>query len=56
MFIVMKFGGTSVVCVAALQQVIGIIRKARIRGDEVVVAVPARSTPDSTPSQFNDRA
>lgn len=39
MFIVMKFEGTSVVCVAALQQVIGIIRKARIRGEEEVVAL-----------------
>lgn len=41
MFIVMKFGGTSVGSVAALQQVIGIAQKARSRGDKVVLVVSA---------------
>jgi aspartokinase/homoserine dehydrogenase 1 len=41
MFVVMKFGGTSVGSVAALQQVIGIVKKARGRGEEVVVVVSA---------------
>jgi aspartokinase/homoserine dehydrogenase 1 len=41
MLVVMKFGGTSVGSVAALQQVIGIVKKARGKGDEVVVVVSA---------------
>lgn len=41
MLIVMKFGGTSVGSVAALQQVVGIVQKARQRGDEVVLVVSA---------------
>jgi aspartokinase/homoserine dehydrogenase 1 len=41
MLIVMKFGGTSVGSIDALQQVTGIVKKARDRGDEVVVVVSA---------------
>ncbi len=41
MLVVMKFGGTSVGSVAALQQVISIVKKARGNGDEVVVVVSA---------------
>jgi aspartokinase/homoserine dehydrogenase 1 len=41
MLVVMKFGGTSVGSVAALQQVIGIVKKARGKGEEVVVVVSA---------------
>ena len=41
MRVVMKFGGTSVGSAAALQQVIGIVKKARDRGDEAVVVVSA---------------
>jgi bifunctional aspartokinase / homoserine dehydrogenase 1 len=41
MFIVMKFGGTSVGSVAALRQVISIVQKARSRGDRIVVVVSA---------------
>jgi bifunctional aspartokinase / homoserine dehydrogenase 1 len=41
MFIVMKFGGTSVGSVAALRQVIGIAQKARSRNDEIVIVVSA---------------
>ena len=43
MLVVMKFGGTSVGSVAALQQVVGIVKEARSRGDEVVVVVSAMS-------------
>ena len=43
MLIVMKFGGTSVGSVAALQRVVGIIKKARAQGDEVIVIVSAMS-------------
>ena len=39
--LVMKFGGTSVGSIDALQQVTGIVKKARDRGDEVVVVVSA---------------
>jgi aspartokinase/homoserine dehydrogenase 1 len=41
MLVVMKFGGTSVGSVAALQQVISIVKKARGKGEEVVVVVSA---------------
>jgi bifunctional aspartokinase / homoserine dehydrogenase 1 len=41
MRIVMKFGGTSVGSAAALQKVIDIARKARSRGDEIVIVVSA---------------
>ncbi len=41
MFVVMKFGGTSVGSVAALQQMINIVKKARDNRDEVVVVVSA---------------
>jgi aspartokinase/homoserine dehydrogenase 1 len=41
MLVVMKFGGTSVGSVAALQQVVSIVKKARGRGEEVVVVVSA---------------
>ncbi len=41
MRIVMKFGGTSVGSVAALRQVVGIVKEARSRGDEVVMVVSA---------------
>jgi aspartokinase/homoserine dehydrogenase 1 len=41
MFVVMKFGGTSVGSVAALQQVIRISQKARSRGDAIVLVVSA---------------
>ena len=43
MLIVMKFGGTSVGSVAALQQVTGIVKKAREQGNEVVVVASAMS-------------
>jgi aspartokinase/homoserine dehydrogenase 1 len=43
MLIVMKFGGTSVGSVAALQQVAGIVKKAREQGNEVVVVASAMS-------------
>ncbi|GAB4545276.1 MAG: aspartate kinase [Anaerolineae bacterium] len=43
MLIVMKFGGTSVGSMAALQQVVSILKKARERGDEVVVVASAMS-------------
>jgi aspartate kinase len=43
MLIIMKFGGTSVGSVAALQQVVGIVREARARGDDAVVIVSAMS-------------
>lgn len=43
MLIVMKFGGTSVGSVAALQQVVGILKKAREQGEEVVVVASAMS-------------
>jgi aspartokinase/homoserine dehydrogenase 1 len=43
MLVVMKFGGTSVGSVAALQQVISINKKARDQGDEVVIVVSAMS-------------
>ena len=43
MLIVMKFGGTSVGSVAALQQVTGIVKKAREQGKEVVVVASAMS-------------
>ena len=43
MLIVMKFGGTSVGSVRALEQLIGIVDSARKRGDEVVVVVSAMS-------------
>jgi aspartokinase/homoserine dehydrogenase 1 len=43
MLIVMKFGGTSVGSVAALQYVTGIVEKARQQGDEVVLVVSAMS-------------
>jgi aspartate kinase len=43
MLIIMKFGGTSVGSVAALQQVADIVKKARERGNEVVVVVSAMS-------------
>jgi aspartate kinase len=39
----MKFGGTSVGSVAALNQVIGIARKARDRGDKIIIVVSAMS-------------
>jgi aspartate kinase len=41
MFVVMKFGGTSVGSVAALEQVIRIAQRARNLGDEVVLVVSA---------------
>jgi aspartokinase len=41
MLVVMKFGGTSVGSVAALQQVMGIVKKARGKGEEVVAVVSA---------------
>ena len=43
MLIVMKFGGTSVGNVAALRQVADIVKKARERGDDVVMVVSAMS-------------
>ena len=43
MFLVMKFGGTSVGSVAALRQVLGIVEKACSRGDKIVVVVSAMS-------------
>ena len=43
MLIVMKFGGTSVGSIDALQQVTSIVKKTRDRGDEVVVVVSAMS-------------
>jgi bifunctional aspartokinase / homoserine dehydrogenase 1 len=43
MFIVMKFGGTSVGSVAALQNVIRTVQKARNQGDEIVLVVSAMS-------------
>lgn len=43
MLIVMKFGGTSVGSLEALQQVVDIVRRQRERGDEVVVVVSAMS-------------
>jgi aspartate kinase len=43
MLIVMKFGGTSVGSVPALRNVVDIVKKARERGDEVVVVVSAMS-------------
>ena len=43
MLVVMKFGGTSVGSAAALQQVVVIVKKARDRGDEVVIVVSAMS-------------
>ena len=43
MLVVMKFGGTSVGSVAALRQVIGIVKQARDQGDDVVVVVSAMS-------------
>jgi aspartokinase/homoserine dehydrogenase 1 len=43
MLIVMKFGGTSVGSVAALQQVVNIVRKEKEQGNEVVVVVSAMS-------------
>ncbi len=43
MLIVMKFGGTSVGSVAALQQVVKIVRKEKEQGNEVVVVVSAMS-------------
>jgi aspartokinase/homoserine dehydrogenase 1 len=43
MLIVMKFGGTSVGSVAALQHVTDIVKKARERDNEVVVVVSAMS-------------
>jgi bifunctional aspartokinase / homoserine dehydrogenase 1 len=43
MFIVMKFGGTSVGSVGALQNVIRIAQKARNQGDEIVLVVSAMS-------------
>jgi len=43
MLIVMKFGGTSVGSVAALQQVVNVVRKEKEQGNEVVVVVSAMS-------------
>lgn len=43
MLIVMKFGGTSVGSVAALERVVGIVAAARERGDRTVVVVSAMS-------------
>jgi len=43
MLIIMKFGGTSVGSVAALQHVTDIVKKERERGNEVVVVVSAMS-------------
>jgi aspartokinase/homoserine dehydrogenase 1 len=43
MLIVMKFGGTSVGSVAALQQVTDIVRKSRDQGNEVVIVASAMS-------------
>jgi aspartokinase/homoserine dehydrogenase 1 len=43
MLIVMKFGGTSVGSVAALRQVIDIVKRARDKGDDVVVVASAMS-------------
>jgi len=43
MLIVMKFGGTSVGSVAALQRVTDIVKKAQRQGDEVVVVASAMS-------------
>jgi aspartokinase/homoserine dehydrogenase 1 len=43
MLIVMKFGGTSVGSVAALEKVVGIVTDAHRRGDRVVVVVSAMS-------------
>ncbi len=43
MLIVMKFGGTSVGSVAALQQVVNIVKKEREQGNEIVVVVSAMS-------------
>jgi aspartate kinase len=43
MLIVMKFGGTSVGSVAALQQVVNIVRKGKEQGNQVVVVVSAMS-------------
>jgi aspartokinase/homoserine dehydrogenase 1 len=43
MLIVMKFGGTSVGSVAALNQVIGIAQRARNRGDETIFVISAMS-------------
>jgi aspartokinase/homoserine dehydrogenase 1 len=43
MFVVMKFGGTSVGSADALLQVVDIVRKASAHGDEVVVVVSAMS-------------
>jgi aspartate kinase len=43
MFIVMKFGGTSVGSATALQNVIRIAQKARNQGNEIVLVVSAMS-------------
>ena len=43
MLVVMKFGGTSVGSVAALENVVHIVEKTRRQGDEVVVVVSAMS-------------
>jgi aspartokinase/homoserine dehydrogenase 1 len=43
MFVVMKFGGTSVGSATALKNVMGIVRKAHSRGNEIVLVVSAMS-------------